>query len=204
MHRGFLLKCLIGTCLVATALCAQAPIQPDLEKLYYPALARSARIQGTVKFTVNHGDTELVSGHPWLVQAAKDNLQTWAPSQIADAELEVSYVFRLSDRISMVEREEPIGNPVSRAFRRLFHMPTTRIVKVADCAGRRITKSFRNVSEGGRPTVEVTVEAEATCVEPNRSYVASLRHQRDSTGAVQLVAIGSGVAAPSDRGSDAP
>jgi hypothetical protein len=73
----------------------------------------------------------------------------------------------------MVEREEPIGDPVGRAFRRLFHMPTTRIVKVADCAGRRITKSSRNVSEGGRLTVEVTVEAEATCVEPSRSYVAS-------------------------------
>jgi outer membrane biosynthesis protein TonB len=95
MHRGFLLKYLISACLIAAALCAQAPIQPDLEKLNYPALARAARIQGRVKFTIEHGDITLVSGHPILVQAAKDNLQTWAPSQSLDAELEVSYIFRL-------------------------------------------------------------------------------------------------------------
>jgi hypothetical protein len=174
MHRGFLLKCLIGTCLVATALCAQAPIQPDLEKLYYPALARSARIQGTVKFTANHGDIELVSGHPMLVQAAKNNLQTWAPSQGLDAELAVSYIFRLRP-LDLVEQEEPIGNPVSRAFRRLFRMRTTRIVKLANCNDKRIATSFRESTQGDRRMVEVTIEAGATCVETQSSYLASSR-----------------------------
>ena len=49
----------------------------------YPPLAKSARIQGVVKFVVTVGadgsvqDAQLVSGHPLLVQAAKDAVTQW-------------------------------------------------------------------------------------------------------------------------------
>ena len=49
----------------------------------YPALAKSARIQGTVRFTAVIGkdgtiqNLQLVSGHPMLVQAATDAVKQW-------------------------------------------------------------------------------------------------------------------------------
>jgi hypothetical protein len=177
MRANCAAKYLFSACLMATALRAQAPIQPDLGKLYYPALARAARIQGTVKFTIEHGDIQLVSGHPILVQVAKDNLRTWAPSQSLDAELEVSYIFRLRPQGS-VEQEEPIGSPVSRAFRGLFRMPTTRIVTVERCEEKKSSesiKSFRDASEDGRRAAEITIEPEANCIETTDSYIASSR-----------------------------
>jgi hypothetical protein len=202
MRKRFLFRYLVGACLIAATLCAQAPIQPNLENLDYPALAKTARIQGTVKFIVGHQDIQLVSGHLMLVPAARDNLTTWAPSQSLDAELDVSYIFRLGDRISVesVEQKEPIGNPVSRAFRRLFRLPTTRIVTVKKCESAKSIKSFRDVSDRDRPAVEIVIEAGGGCVETQSSYLASSRPWRRSAGD----GIGSGVAAPSERGSEAP
>jgi len=49
----------------------------------YPPLARSARIQGTVRFTAVIGkdgtiqNLQLVSGHPLLVQSAQDAVKQW-------------------------------------------------------------------------------------------------------------------------------
>jgi protein TonB len=49
----------------------------------YPALAKSARVQGTVEFTAiisKEGtiqNLQLVRGHPLLVQAAKDAVLQW-------------------------------------------------------------------------------------------------------------------------------
>lgn len=49
----------------------------------YPPLAKSARIQGVVKFVLTVGadgavqDAQLISGHPLLVQAAKDAVMQW-------------------------------------------------------------------------------------------------------------------------------
>jgi TonB family protein len=49
----------------------------------YPPLAKSARIQGVVKFVLTIGadgavrDAQFVSGHPLLVQAAKDAVMQW-------------------------------------------------------------------------------------------------------------------------------
>jgi TonB family protein len=49
----------------------------------YPPLARAARVQGTVEFTVTIDETgrvtdaKLVSGHPLLVQAAKEAVMQW-------------------------------------------------------------------------------------------------------------------------------
>ncbi len=50
----------------------------------YPPLAKSARIQGVVKLAVTVGtdgavrDAQIVSGHPLLVQAARDAVMQWA------------------------------------------------------------------------------------------------------------------------------
>jgi protein TonB len=49
----------------------------------YPALARSARVQGTVEFTAliskegNIENLQLVHGHPLLVNAAKEAVLQW-------------------------------------------------------------------------------------------------------------------------------
>jgi protein TonB len=49
----------------------------------YPALAKSARIQGTVRFTAIIGkdgtiqNLQLISGHPMLVQSATDAVKQW-------------------------------------------------------------------------------------------------------------------------------
>jgi TonB family protein len=49
----------------------------------YPPLAKQARIQGTVRFQIVIGadgrvqDVQLVSGHPLLVEAARDAVQQW-------------------------------------------------------------------------------------------------------------------------------
>ena len=49
----------------------------------YPALAKSARIQGTVRFTAIIGkdgtiqNLQLVSGHPMLVQSATEAVKQW-------------------------------------------------------------------------------------------------------------------------------
>jgi protein TonB len=49
----------------------------------YPALAKSARVQGTVEFTAviskegNIENLQLVRGHPLLVQAAKEAVLQW-------------------------------------------------------------------------------------------------------------------------------
>jgi protein TonB len=49
----------------------------------YPALAKQARIQGTVRFQVTIGtdgavrSLQLISGHPLLVEAARNAVQQW-------------------------------------------------------------------------------------------------------------------------------
>ncbi len=84
----------VVTCMAAVFLCAEtAPVRvaPGVaeERLVYrvppvyPALARRARIQGTVKFTAiidEKGavkDLTLISGHPFLVKAANDAVKQW-------------------------------------------------------------------------------------------------------------------------------
>jgi protein TonB len=63
----------------------------------YPPLARSARIQGTVRFTAVIGkdgtiqNLQLVSGHPLLVQAAQDAVRQWLykPTMLNNEAVEV-------------------------------------------------------------------------------------------------------------------
>jgi TonB family protein len=73
----------------------------------YPALAKAARIQGTVRFTVRIGTVgrveslQLVSGHPLLVAAAQDAVKQWVyrPTLLngepVRVETQVEVVFRL-------------------------------------------------------------------------------------------------------------
>ena len=63
----------------------------------YPALAKSARIQGTVRFTAIIGkdgtiqNLTLVSGHPMLVQSATEAVKQWVyrPTLLNDEPVEV-------------------------------------------------------------------------------------------------------------------
>ena len=50
----------------------------NLDGFKYPALARSARIGGTVQFLVKSDGIQLLSGHNLLVPAARSNLEKWA------------------------------------------------------------------------------------------------------------------------------
>ena len=79
-------------------------VQPE-----YPALAKQARIQGTVRFTATIGkdghiiDLSLVSGHPLLVEAAAEAVKQWVyrPTLLNGNPIEVITVidinFTLSD-----------------------------------------------------------------------------------------------------------
>ena len=69
----------------------------------YPALAKSARIQGVVKFTATIAadgtvaKLELISGHPLLVEAARTAVLQWVyqPSGSAvQTEISVSFTLR--------------------------------------------------------------------------------------------------------------
>jgi TonB family protein len=73
----------------------------------YPALAKQARIQGTVRFTVQIGTAgrvesiQLISGHPLLVSAAQDAVKQWVyqPTLLngepVRVETQLDVVFRL-------------------------------------------------------------------------------------------------------------
>ncbi len=74
----------------------------------YPPLAKSARVQGTVEFTAiiskegNIEKLQLVSGHPLLVNAAKEAILQWKyrptllNGQPVEVSTEVSVIFTLS------------------------------------------------------------------------------------------------------------
>lgn len=76
----------------------------------YPALARQARVQGTVRFTAVIGkdgtiqNLQLISGHPLLVQAAHEALNQWVyrPTLLngepVEVVTEINVNFALADR----------------------------------------------------------------------------------------------------------
>jgi protein TonB len=78
-------------------------VQPE-----YPALARQARIQGTVRFTVlirpdgTLKNLELISGHPLLVQSAFDAVRqwTWEPTLLNGERVEVQTVVDINFTLS--------------------------------------------------------------------------------------------------------
>lgn len=73
----------------------------------YPPLAKAARIQGTIRFTIRIGkdgrveNIQLLSGHPLLVAAAQDAVRQWVYKPIllngepVQVETQVDVVFRL-------------------------------------------------------------------------------------------------------------
>jgi len=152
-------------------------IRPNLDGFNYPALARAARIQGTVQFVVKSDGVQLLSsGHPILAAAAKRNLEKWATAYVSDAPLSVTYIFRLTAGTGMqvMEAEEPIGDSFERFFLRLFRRPVTRRVKKEVCVDSKDSPAgFRNGTQGGLPTVEIDIEAGAFCIQTNTSYAVA-------------------------------
>ena len=65
----------------------------------YPALAKSARISGTVQMrvTVVNGEvagTEVTSGHPLLVSAATDNIKTWSFDKSVSTTFATTFIYQ--------------------------------------------------------------------------------------------------------------
>jgi TonB family protein len=83
VSRLCVLLCFLAVCLSVGAQ-TDEPELVSANMPIYPALARQARIEGTVKVTftlsANSGEpanVEVVSGHPVLKGAAVENVKTW-------------------------------------------------------------------------------------------------------------------------------
>ena len=167
---------MLASCAVLT-MTAQETIQPILDGLKYPVIAKSARIQGTVQFIIKSAGIQLVSGHPMLAAAAKSNLEKWAVPYTKSTPLSVTYVFRLTipDDIP-IEVEEPIGDRFDRFFLRLLHLPVTRRIKKYACTeSRESSPIFKSETRDGLPSVEVTVDAQpSNCLQTTRGAIAAL------------------------------
>jgi hypothetical protein len=162
-----MLRWLSIACFSAASLLAQETLEPKLEGLQYPALARSARIQGTVHFLLKPDGIELVSGHPMLVQIARQNLETWLePNQLIEPIL-VGYIFRFSGDASIhINRsEEPVGDALDRFFLRLLHRRTTRVITSEICEPPKSGPvTYRRSVLGGAKQIEVDVPGELPCM----------------------------------------
>ncbi len=79
------------------------------ENPIYPPLARQARIRGPVHLRITtdgHAVTNVavLDGHPLLVQAAMDNVQTWRFADHVPGTFEVTFDFKLlSDKTSFLQ-----------------------------------------------------------------------------------------------------
>jgi hypothetical protein len=153
--------------LTTITLIAQTPLKPTLVGLTYPALARAARIQGTVQFLVKSDGIQLVLGHPMLVPAARMNLERWARAYTSEIPLPVTYNFELqSENVKTVEVDEPIGDGFDRFFLRLFHRPVARKVKREICGDpQEGSVEFRGEMKDGLPMIEIGVKADVFCIE---------------------------------------
>jgi hypothetical protein len=162
----------------AVSLAAQGPVRPNLDGFKYPALARSARIAGTVEFLVNSNGVQLLSGHQFLVPAAKTNLEKWAVAYASDTPLSVTYIFRLTDEVTtkIVEVDRPIGSGFDRFFRRLLRRPVTRRVKTWDCHPKETPALYKNEMKDGIPNIEIEIGSGAMCLETDTVSIAALRH----------------------------
>jgi outer membrane biosynthesis protein TonB len=75
----------------------------------YPALARQARIRGPVRLRITTDgrsvtDVVALDGHPLLVRAATDNVQTWRFADHIPGTFEVTFDFRLlADKITFLQ-----------------------------------------------------------------------------------------------------
>jgi len=154
---------------------AEDAIRPNLDGFRYPALAHSARIQGTVRFMVKSDGVQLLSGHPMLAAAAKSNVEKWATRYASEAPLSATYIFRLraGTGTQIVEAEEPIGNSFERLFLRLFHRPVAKRIKKEVCVESKDSPpSFRNGTKDGLRTVEIDIEVAAFCLQTSTSSLS--------------------------------
>lgn len=159
-------KFLLLTWLSLLPCLAQQVVSPDLTGLFYPALAKSAQIQGIVQFRVESGQITLVSGHPFLLGVAKSNLERWASGLSGGKPTLVNYVFHVPP---VETNDEPIGNRIDRFFLRLFRRPVTRKVYLCSDPTLRVTTHFVTFADG---TIEIDINASPPCVEVNGSYLA--------------------------------
>ncbi|HEX3678616.1 MAG TPA: hypothetical protein VHU90_02745 [Galbitalea sp.] len=162
----------------AVSLIAEELVQPNLDGFKYPALARSARIGGTVQFLVKSDGVQLLSGHNLLVPAARGNLEKWAIPYASSSPLSVTYVFRLTDEVTtkIVEVDQPVGNGFDRFFLRLFRRPVTRRTKTWDCRPKETPAVYKNEMKDGLPSIEIEIGSGAMCVQPDEVAITALRH----------------------------
>lgn len=167
---------MLASCAVL-ALRAQEPLQPNLDGFKYPPLAISARRGGTVQFLVKSDGVQLLSGHPFLVPAARSNLEKWAVPYASDTPLSVTYIFRVTGDVTtkIVEVDEPVGNGFDRFFLRLFRRPVTRRIKTWDCHPKETPAVYRNETKDGLPSIEIEIGSGAMCVQPDVVAIAALR-----------------------------
>ena len=169
MKRAGLIVVLSVACLFGQQL------HPSIDGAVYPPLARQARIQGPVKFAVSVAEGKpsitLISGHPVLVNAAKQALQKWSFDGVADGEYRINYVYQLDESgFDIVTETRKQGNALDRFFLRMFRRPTT--VKQEVCVARpaKVTASAETVD--GFPGATVVVQAGVPCLETSGSQIA--------------------------------
>ena len=94
----------------------------------YPPLAKGARVQGTVRFEVTITisgtvtDIKLVSGHPLLVQAAKDSIKQWEfkpflrDGQPVSVRAALEVPFSLGDPTAADKQEQAISQDYGKNY----------------------------------------------------------------------------------------
>jgi hypothetical protein len=168
---------ILVSCAVLT-MTAQEPVRPNLDGFKYPALARSARIGGTVQFLVKSDGVQLLSGHQLLVPAARSNLEKWAIPYASDTPLSVTYIFRVTGDImtEIVEVDRPIGNRLDRFFLSLFRRPVARRIKEQVCVGPKGSPAaYKNVTKDGFPGIEIDIESGGSCLNTDVVAMAASR-----------------------------
>ena len=157
------------------AVTAEELVQPNLDGFKYPALARSARVGGTVKFVVTSGGIQLLSGHPLLAPAAKSNLEKWAVPYASETPLSIDYVFTDEVTTKIVEVDEPVGNGFDRFFLRLLRRPVTRRIRRWDCRTKETPAVYKNETKDGLPVIEIEIESGGGCLQTDVVAKAVLR-----------------------------
>lgn len=137
-----------------------ASIHPDLTGFRYPALARQARLAGTVRLKVSPGTPEITveSGHPLLAAAAQENLSRWKFNGQITEPILIEYVFRLAEpgcTFTLVPRADAFG----RLLLRIFGRPTAReVVHCSEDVSPEVEGPMAATSGERRITVLVTAQ----------------------------------------------
>jgi hypothetical protein len=130
----------------------------------YPAIARSARIQGDVVLDIAASEPRLIrAAPPILTEAARKNLDTWTLPPLEGGKYLVFYHFSQTDP-GTKPQAVLIGNKFDRLFLRLFHAPTSRVEAVCDDTRAADTQVRQAVTrEGDNYVIEVFATSKAGC-----------------------------------------